>query len=71
MRRIVIGRFQQQSKVTCESLERIVSSIIALRGIPVFTNVDFGHTNPLITFPIGGRVQVKCEREQVIIRNSR
>ena len=29
-----------------------------LAGLPVLANVDFGHTNPLATLPIGGRAQV-------------
>jgi muramoyltetrapeptide carboxypeptidase LdcA involved in peptidoglycan recycling len=27
-------------------------------GLPVLGNVDFGHTNPLATFPIGGRAEL-------------
>jgi muramoyltetrapeptide carboxypeptidase LdcA involved in peptidoglycan recycling len=27
-------------------------------GVPVLGNADFGHTNPLATIPIGGRITV-------------
>ena len=29
-----------------------------LAGLPVLANVDFGHTNPLATFPIGGQASL-------------
>jgi muramoyltetrapeptide carboxypeptidase LdcA involved in peptidoglycan recycling len=52
---LVIGRFQQASGVTRVLLEQIVARQNRLIGVPVLANVDFGHTNPLATFPIGGR----------------
>ena len=32
-----------------------------LAGLPVIANVDFGHTTPIITFPVGGTVEVRAE----------
>ena len=32
----------------------IVLSKRELRAVPVIAGVDFGHTDPTITFPIGG-----------------
>jgi muramoyltetrapeptide carboxypeptidase LdcA involved in peptidoglycan recycling len=29
-----------------------------LQGLPIIANVDFGHTSPIITFPIGGQVHM-------------
>jgi muramoyltetrapeptide carboxypeptidase len=52
---LVIGRFQQASGVTRSLLEQIISGQDRLAGRPVLGNVDFGHTNPLATFPIGGQ----------------
>jgi muramoyltetrapeptide carboxypeptidase LdcA involved in peptidoglycan recycling len=52
---LVIGRFQQASGVTRSLLEQIIARQDRLAGLPVLGNVDFGHTNPLATFPIGGR----------------
>jgi muramoyltetrapeptide carboxypeptidase LdcA involved in peptidoglycan recycling len=51
---LVIGRFQQASRVTRSLLEQIIGRQDRLAGLPVLANVDFGHTNPLATFPIGG-----------------
>ena len=52
---LVIGRFQRASGVTRSLLEQIVARQDRLANRPVLANVDFGHTNPLATFPIGGR----------------
>jgi muramoyltetrapeptide carboxypeptidase len=52
---LVIGRFQEASGVTRSLLEQIIARQDRLAGRPVLGNVDFGHTNPLATFPIGGR----------------
>lgn len=52
---LIIGRFQEASRVTRSLLEQIIARQDRLAGLPVLANVDFGHTNPRITFPIGGR----------------
>ena len=51
---IVIGRFQVVSKMTNDLLIKIVKTKKELNDIPVVANMDFGHTSPIITFPIGG-----------------
>lgn len=58
---LVIGRFQTASRVTRVMVEEMVASIPELRGKPVVANASFGHTNPLLTFPVGGRVDVSVE----------
>ena len=55
---LVIGRFQNVSGVSRAVLQKIVERQPALLGKPVLANVDFGHTSPLITFPVGGRASV-------------
>lgn len=54
---LVIGRFESAFGMTKEKL-RLILSKPALRDIPIITNVDFGHTTPIFTFPIGGEVEV-------------
>lgn len=56
---IVIGRFQKKSEMTKEKLSQIVKTKRELNNIPVLANVDFGHTEPRITFPIGGELSLK------------
>ena len=55
---IVIGRFQNASKMTFEKLFQIIKSKKDLASIPVIAEVDFGHTYPQITFPVGGYVKI-------------
>jgi muramoyltetrapeptide carboxypeptidase LdcA involved in peptidoglycan recycling len=56
---LVIGRFQEASGVTRSLLEQLIARQDRLAGLPVLGNVDFGHTNPLATFPIGGRAALE------------
>lgn len=58
VRGIVIGRFQEKSNITLDLLRKIILSKKPLANIPVIGNVDFGHTDPKITFPIGGSVSL-------------
>ena len=55
VRGLVIGRFQKQSKMEDRLLDQIITTKKELVKIPVISNVDFGHTQPIITFPIGGK----------------
>ena len=55
---VVIGRFQKGSGVAKELLTKIIKTKRELNDIPVVANIDFGHTTPMITFPIGGRVEL-------------
>ncbi|KKQ23723.1 MAG: muramoyltetrapeptide carboxypeptidase [Candidatus Roizmanbacteria bacterium GW2011_GWC2_37_13] len=55
---LVIGRFQKKSKMTDDLLIKIIKTKKELNNIPVVVNVDFGHTDPKITFPIGGKVKI-------------
>jgi len=59
---LVIGRFQRQTGMTRELLTQIIASKPELAGLPVIANVDFGHTSPMATFPIGGTVEVRADR---------
>lgn len=59
---VVVGRFQKDSRIPRNMLERIVGTKKALNGIPVLANADFGHTYPLITFPIGGEASLSVGR---------
>lgn len=54
---IVIGRFQKASEVSREKLEFILNKP-ELKKLPIIANVDFGHTTPLLTLPIGGTARI-------------
>jgi muramoyltetrapeptide carboxypeptidase len=60
VRGIVIGRFQKASHMSEDLLRQIIRSKRELAKLPVVANVDFGHTSPMITFPIGGHASVQA-----------
>ena len=55
---LIIGRFQRESNISKEQLHYILDKHPILKTIPVLYNVDFGHTQPILTFPIGGKGMV-------------
>ena len=57
---IVFGRFDDSSKMDLAKVRRMVASKRQLRNIPIVFNVDFGHIQPFITFPIGGVAKLKA-----------
>lgn len=68
---LVLGRFQAASKMTREKLLAILKSKRELRGLPIIANVDFGHTNPKITFPIGGEARIVADSKNPKIEITR
>ncbi|GAB3761376.1 S66 family peptidase [Microlunatus parietis] len=66
LRGLLIGRFQANSGVTRDLLEEIVRRQPVLAGLPVLANLDFGHTNPIATLPIGGDVELITDPEPVL-----
>lgn len=58
VRGIVFGRFQPKTGMTQELFTKMIKTKQALNAIPVIANADFGHTTPMITFPIGGKIKL-------------
>lgn len=58
---LVLGRFQRESMVSDEQIRYILDKHPMLREIPVLYDVDFGHTQPMFTFPIGGEAVLDSE----------
>lgn len=56
---LVIGRFQKGSKVEREGLEFILDTKKELKDMPILANVDFGHSSPLLTIPLGGKATLQ------------
>lgn len=63
---IVIGRFQKVSEVTREQLEYIINTKKELKDMPVIANVDFGHTTPILTIPLGGVAEMDGLKLKII-----
>lgn len=64
---LVIGRFQNASNMAKEKLIQIIKTKKELNNIPVIAGVDFGHTDPKITFPVGGEARIATNGETVKI----
>lgn len=62
---LVIGRFQKKAKITMEELRYIIRTKKALKNIPIIANVDIWHTNPMITFPIGGTARLLAASDKI------
>ena len=67
IRGLVIGRCQRSTGMTRSLLARIVADQPGLAGLPVLANVDFGHTSPMITFPIGGTAELSVGPDRLVI----
>ena len=60
---LIIGRFRPESEITRDLLDQIIHTKKNLNNIPVIANVDIGHSTPIITYPIGGRISVKINNQ--------
>ena len=65
---IIFGRFQIANKISKEMLVKIIKSKKELDNVPIIANVDFGHTMPIVTFPIGGVVEIEVSENNSNIR---
>jgi muramoyltetrapeptide carboxypeptidase len=65
---IVIGRFQNASEIKTGQLMKVIKLKAELSHIPVLANVDFGHTYPMISFPIGGEAQLIVSNKKSVLK---
>jgi muramoyltetrapeptide carboxypeptidase len=62
---LLIGRFQKASQIDRDTLVKIIAGKRELNDLPVAADLDFGHTTPAFTFPVGGRGILRASREEV------
>ena len=62
---VVIGRFQKDSKIDRKMLEFIINNKPELKNLPVLANVDYGHTTPIITIPLGGTAKIDGKEVEI------
>ena len=55
---ILVGRFQSESRATDDMINDIILSKNIDPTISVVVNLDFGHTDPKFTYPVGGKCKV-------------
>ena len=59
--------------MTDEKWIKLIKNKAELKDIPVIANVDFGHTTPICTFPIGGYAKIEANngKASIQIRNQK
>lgn len=64
---VVFGRFETKFGMSLEKLKMIIAIRPELNVLPIIANVDFGHTKPMITFPVGGmcELDISAERQNI------
>ncbi len=68
---LVIGRFTEQSSFSeKDSLEDILKEHLFEAKFPILYNVDFGHSDPLITIPNGGIATIDTENKRIMFQQS-
>lgn len=55
---IVLGRAQIKSCMSLEKWQMMLKLKPELKHIPIMVNMNFGHTTPIFTFPIGGKARM-------------
>lgn len=65
---ILIGRFQNDSKSTEKMIREIINSKGIDEDIAIAYNLDFGHTDPKFTYPIGGKMIVNVTEDSVKLK---
>lgn len=64
---LVVGRSEKSPQWTPnDTLEMILEGALKGYGFPVMTEVDFGHTDPIFTFPVGGQCALSTSKKQMI-----
>lgn len=67
---MIIGRPFGYSVGERTALEKLVKNRLASYAFPILANVDIGHTDPMITVPIGVQGKLDSSRNQFIIMES-
>ena len=71
---LLMGRPKDYTAAEISRLHKLIVQIVAQEfsraDLPVITNVDFGHTDPKLIMPIGGRVRVDATLKRIILTES-
>ncbi|EOL45928.1 S66 family peptidase [Enterococcus caccae] len=62
---LLIGRFPKKTEMTEERLLAILAKYPLLREIPVIYDMNFGHTQPIFTIPIGDQATVDTTQKKI------
>jgi muramoyltetrapeptide carboxypeptidase LdcA involved in peptidoglycan recycling len=59
---LIVGRFEADSQTSVGEISDILKSKDLKPDIPIILDVDFGHTLPILTLPIGGTACLEVDR---------
>lgn len=62
---IVLGRAEVASCMTVEKWTKLIKNKPELAHIPVIGNANFGHTTPIMTFPVGGHAKLYAKGNEI------
>ncbi|HOG15489.1 MAG TPA: LD-carboxypeptidase [Candidatus Absconditabacterales bacterium] len=66
---IIVGRAQNEKNYD-NSLLKIINGEFGLYNLPIITNMDFGHTDPVFVLPIGAKMTLDFDNKKVFINES-
>jgi muramoyltetrapeptide carboxypeptidase LdcA involved in peptidoglycan recycling len=61
---LVIGRFQKATGMTNEMLRKVIASK-NIPNVPIIAGLDFAHTVPRFSYPIGGTCKIMAKEGNV------
>lgn len=53
-----------------DAITRVVRDEVGLGDLPIITRMDFGHTDPIMTLPVGAMAEIDCDQGQLRISES-
>lgn len=62
---LVLGRAEKDCIMTKEKWIKMIKNKPELEKIPVIAGADFGHTTPIITFPVGGKARLEAKGNNI------
>lgn len=63
---LIIGRFNSLADSDIRTLEDVILEVTDGHTYPIITNVDIGHTDPMLTLPIGKIAYIECSENSDI-----
>jgi len=64
---IIFGRFSPKSEIGFNELKAVISNCPRLKNLPMIGGLDFGHTTPRLTLPIGGVINFIAKGNQIAV----
>ena len=65
---LIVGRCPDAHPVDCVTLDDVILQSLAGTDVPVAVDVDLGHTEPMITLPLGADATLDTSSTEVVIR---